>query len=198
MRPNDSSARPSRRPAAVRPRPRRRSAQQPLDQPIERAGRHDRVAVQEQQQIAARSRGCRRCWRRRTRRCAPSGSRARRGSARAASALPSVDALSTTMISCGERGRRLLQRQQARLQIRARVEADDDDRQHASPAARSLRSPRSVLRPRRCPTSSAPGRRRAPPASARALAGSSSSVADRAASRRRTSPSRGTYHAASP
>ena len=53
---------PPRRPAAARRPPRAGCARSRSHQAVDRAGRHERVAVEQQDQLAARSRGCRRCW----------------------------------------------------------------------------------------------------------------------------------------
>ena len=74
------------------------------EQPVDRAGWHDGVAVQQEDVRRRGWRGCRCCSRARSRDWPRPRSRVTSGQRRAASALPSVDALSTTRISCGATG----------------------------------------------------------------------------------------------
>ena len=74
-------------------------------------------------------------------RFAPDSMTRTRGHRRAASALPSVEALSTTMISKATAGGGDVERRQAALEIGARVVADDDDREIRQEGSLTSRRP---------------------------------------------------------
>ena len=167
---DEARARRPRRPG------RRRSAR---DQRVDRAGRHERVAVQQQHELAggradadvvrrARTRGC---GRRRSARTAGQ-------LARTAAGVPSVEALSTTTISCGDRGRRgaratpgSASRSSRVLKVTMMMVRS----RHAATGAADSSASSVVARPPRATSSGRGPRRPAPSTAARAPGSSNSS-----------------------
>ena len=134
---------------------------QAAHQRLDRARRRHGVRIHQQDVVAAAWRGCRCCWPWRIRGCRPRRSPAPTASRCArASAVPSVEALSTTVIVVGNGLGVADERLQARVDLLRRVVGDDDDREAVPIGHR--RPPRgpTAWRRRRDPSRSGSARRR--------------------------------------